>query len=847
VLRIAVRMARYRVVALFAVALAVLGGAALVTGTGVLAESGLRSHVDAGRLAGADVVVSARQTEPVAEDMDAELPERAHVPESLVDRLADLPGVTAVVADRSFPAALVGDGGQVVPSADPRTAGHGWSSTGLAGDARTDGAAPDAAGEVALDRTLASAAGVRTGDDVEVVAAGESARYRVTALVDAPGLFFADDVAADLAQDAGAAGPGELDLIGLRTEPGAADRVADAATELVADGGSDVDLVVATGDDRGDASDPGAAAGRPLLLVLSGSLSGIVLLVVGFAVAGALGVAIAGQRRELALLRAIGATPRQIRRLATNQALTVAAVAVVPGVALGFVLAGQLRRLLVDVDMLPAGLPLTVSPLPGLAAVLLLGAVVWISARSAAWRTSKLPATEAVAESRVEPRSPSRVRTLVGGLLLVAATVLGTTPLLVRTEIGAATAPLAGLLAAIGFSLAAPAALRWAGDTVARRLPAGLSAPSWLAVANLRGYTLRVAGVVASLAMVVVFALTYTLSSTTLLSAGSRDVADGTLAQYRLTAGELGGVPGDVPAEVADLPGVQAAVPSESTSVLWTYDELGEPTTEPSSALVLGPDDAAALDLDVRDGDLADLTGTTVAVSDTVAGSRDAELGGTVDLVLGDGTAVEATVVAVYDRGLGFGPVVLSADLAAGHTTTGLADELLVRTDGSSAARGALDALVADRPGLVLADATPPGTSLADAPAQVWLNLATISVLVGYLLLSIVNKLLAVTAQRRGEIAVLRLTGSTPRQVLSMMRREAAVITGVALGAGLALSAVPLVALGIGFLDRPWAAGPVWLLPAAALTVAAIAFGTTELPTRRALRAEPASALSAAG
>jgi putative ABC transport system permease protein len=344
-----------------------------------------------------------------------------------------------------------------------------------------------------------------------------------------------------------------------------------------------------------------------------------------------------------------------------------------------------------------------------------------------------------------------------------------------------------------------------------------------------------------------VFALTYVLSSTTLLSAGSRDVAAGTLAQYRLTAGELGGVPGDVPADVAALPGVQAAVPSASTTVLWTYTELGDPTTEPSSAMVLGPDAGGALDLEVSDGDLADLTGPTVAVSSTVAGSRDAGLGDPVDLVLGDGTAVEATVVAVYERGLGFGPVVLSADLAAGHTTTGLADQLLVRTDGSAAARGELDALVADRPGLALADATPPGTSLADAPAQVWLNLATISVLVGYLLLSIVNKLLAVTAQRRGEIALLRLTGGTPRQVLSMMRREAGVITGVALGAGLALSAVPLVALGLGFLDRPWPAGPVWLAPAAALTVAVIAFGTTELPTRRALRAEPASALSAAG
>ena len=849
---LALQMARTRLVALLAVAFAVLGGAALVTATGVLAESGLRSHVDAGRFAGADVVVSADQTLTVPEDLDAALPERSRVPADLVDELAGLPGATAAVGDLSFPAALVGADGQVVPTADPAAAGHGWSSVELTGDgavldgavldgAVLDGAVPVGADEVALGTDVAPAASV--GDTVELVAAGQPGRYRVSGLVGAPGFFFADATAADLAERAGAAAPGAVDLIGLRTEPGATDAVAAAARDLVADRG----LTVATGGDRGDVAEPGAAAARPLLLLLAGSLSGVLLVVVGFAVAGALAVSIAGQRRELALLRAVGATPRQIRRLAAGQALAVAAVAAVPGVALGFLLAGQLRRLLVGIGMLPAGLPLTVSPLPGVAAMLLLGLVVQVSARSAAWRTSRLPATEAVSESRTEPRSPSPVRTLVGGLLVVGATVLSVTPLFVRSQLGAAVVPLGGLLGAIGFALAAPALLRGLGDVVARRLPAGLSAPSWLAVANLRGYTLRVAGVVASLAMVVVFALTYTLSTTTVLSAGTRDVRAGTLAQYSVAADALGGVPAGLAGEVTDVPGVVAAVPTAGTTVLWEHTELGEPTVESGAALVLDPAAPQVLDLDVRDGDLAALTGSTVAVGSDVARDRDAGLGDTVELVLGDGAAVQAQVVAVYDRTLGFGPVVLSADLAAGHRDTGLAQQLLVRTDGSAAARDGLTALLADRPGTTLTDAAPRESSLADAPAEVWLNLATISVLMGYLVLSIANRLVAVTAQRRAEIAVLRLTGSTPRQVRSMMRREAAVVAAVALAAGLALSAVGVVSLGVGFLGRPWPAGPWWLAPAAALAVGGIAFLTTELPTRRALGTEPASALSHAG
>ncbi len=62
---------------------------------------------------------------------------------------------------------------------------------------------------------------------------------------------------------------------------------------------------------------------------------------------------------------------------------------------------------------------------------------------------------------------------------------------------------------------------------------------------------------------------------------------------------------------------------------------------------------------------------------------------------------------------------------------------------------------------------------------------------------------------------------------------------------GLLPSALPLALLGQGFLGRPWPAGPAWLLPATAATMAATSFLTVELPTRRALRADPAEVVRA--
>ncbi|WP_030911061.1 ABC transporter permease [Streptomyces sp. NRRL F-5126] len=848
-LHLALRMAAHRLTALIAVACAVLGGAALLTGTGVLAESGLRSHVPPGRLGGADVVVAADQEFHPSGDLPIALPERATLPAGLVGRLGKVDGVTAAVGDIGFPAALVDARGRVLPAEDPGASGHGWSSTALLPKPRIEGHRPSGAGEVAVP----ASAGFRVGERVRVVT-GDSARkpsssYLVSAVVDAPGagVYFADGTARRLSGREDGPRAGTVDLIGLRAAPGAADSVAAAVRERVA--GTDPvagrDLKVLTGEDRGTAVAPGLSAARSLLLLLAGSLAGILLMVIGFVTAGALSASIAGQRRDLALMRAVGATPRQIRRLAAFQASALTVAAAVPGIALGYLLAGSFSQVLVDRDVLPPGLPLTVSPLPALATLVLMLAAVQVSARCAAWRTSRLPATEAVAESRSEPRTPSRARTLTGLLLIAAATASAVTPLLVRTALGATSASIAGIVAAIGLALAGPALVKSAGGAALRRMRPGASAPNWLAVSGLRAHALRFSGVISPLAMGIVFVLTYTMTQTTVLAATRQDVRAGSLAQYTLSAPRLGGVPADTLPTVRRLPGVVAAEPVTSTTAVWQYQQFGETTSESASAMILPPGAAGVLDLDVREGDLTRLKGATVAVSSAVAGARGAEPGRRVRLLLGDGARVTARVVAVYGRGLGFGPLVLSRDLAAGHTTVAAAQSVLVRTDGRPATEDALAALAGKRSGLVLSGAGAGAGAGQHTPPEVWINLAVIVVLLAYLLLSIANKLVTATVQRRTEIAALRLVGTTPGQVRAMMRREAAMIAAMACGAGLVVSAVPLALLGQGFLGRPWPAGPAWLLPVAVVVLTATSFVTIEIPTRRALRTPPAEALRA--
>ena len=837
--QIALRMARHRLTSLIAVACAALGGAALVTATGVLTESGLRSHAPVGRLGGADIVVTAPQSVHAPESIPAVLPERNRIPADIANRLADLPGVQRAVGDTSFPAGLFDADGRLVALDEPRTAGHGWASVELLPEQRSDGTPPIGADEIALGTGAAEAAQVEVGDDVRVAAAGESARsYRVSAVVDGAGtdLFFNDASAAALR------GSTEVDLIGLQVASGSTGSAADAARDEL----RGTDLVVSTGAARGDTVAPDVTAARGTLLLVAGSLAGIVVMLVGFVVTGAVSVSVAGQRRALALIRSIGGTPRQIRGLVSAEPTMTAAIAALPGIALGYLIAGRLGDLLRSTGILPESLPLTFSPLPAVAGVVSMVAVAQLAARAASWRMSRLPAIDAMTESSTEPREPSRIRERIGLLIMLAAGGIATAPLFVRSEIGAAMTSTAGIVAAIGLAVAAPGLLRRLTDSLAGRVPSRVSAPTWLAVTNLRVFTTRFAGIITASAMLMIFTLTYAISQTTLLRASSDTVRDATTAQLRVTADRLGGVPSDLAERVRTLDGVRSAAPMSTTSVVWPHRVLGDVEIEAEPAMVLTPDASGVLDLDVRDGSLDQLEGRTIAIGTGVARSRDAGVGTTVQLTLGDGTQTRARVVATYDRQLGLGSIVLSRDLAVRHTTTGLDQSLLVRADDPATAHQALTSLAAANPGLEIETAGGDSSASIAAPGLV-LNVATIAVLLGYLALTISNRIVAVTSQRRGEIAAFRTAGATRAQILGMTRREALIAAAVSCGGALLVSAVPLLFLGIGFLHRPWPSAPIWLLPATVALVVGLIVTSVELPMRHLLRSSAIGSTGSGG
>ncbi|MFD8207916.1 FtsX-like permease family protein [Streptomyces sp. NPDC059695] len=244
----------------------------------------------------------------------------------------------------------------------------------------------------------------------------------------------------------------------------------------------------------------------PGLMVIAGAFGEIAVLVAFFVVVHAIGFALRRQHRELALLRTIAATPRQVRRLVRVQILATALAVALPGALAGWCAAHRFLDALRDRGMAAPGLRVPVTPLPALVAVAVTLAVGLVASAVAVRRVSRIAPAAALTATATEqgrtgvPRLLAGVCALVGGGLLLRL---------------AATRPpgevdKAGQAALLG-SLVLLVAVGLTGPLTARALVAVLGAPlrallpgtGWLAEAHLRGYARRLTSAVVPVALLV--------------------------------------------------------------------------------------------------------------------------------------------------------------------------------------------------------------------------------------------------------------------------------------------------------------------------------------------------------
>ncbi|MFC5186569.1 ABC transporter permease [Actinomadura harenae] len=763
----------------------------LVGAFGVLLESGLRAHGPVKRYGAAHAVVTTpgrvgiRTKSPGSKPKMQYAPrtELPRIPVSAADRLRRVPGVRAVIADVSFP---------LVTTTGTTLSGHGWDSAALGGITLTSGRAPQAPGEV----VLSASAGAKVGQAVRLQADGAPAPYRVTGLVGRgpASAYFAPDAAAVLSGH-----PGFATALGV---------LADHGTKTGALRSAAPGLSVLTGSARGDAEDPAVASVRPDIVELSAAVGSTSLMVALIVVGGLLGLQARRRSREYALLRAVGATPNQVRGRVVREAVRTALPAAAAGGALSLAAGAALHATMRGQGVLPSGFALAVSPLPALASFAITVVTTVLVALLASLRLSGIRPVQALGETAADPSAPARWRSAVGALLLAGG--VGTLGLSLSMSGAIAAASISGMITALmaGVALLSPViaqlGARVLGGAVARFAPV----TGRLARQAAEAASPRAGAVLTPVALVIAFAVVQLSGIATVLDATAAQAAAADRAD-RVLVSSGPGVPSGVADAVRGVPGVTAVTPVHRMTVHLPVREVGDVKLRTYPARGLGADASKTLDAKVTKGSLDALTGTTVALSKDLPGG--AKLGSSRTLFLGDGTRIEARVVAVYERGLGLGQVLLPRDLVAAHAGSPLDDHVLVRCSGpcSPETLRALDAVASRFTGVRALDRASFGEATSrELRTQELISQIIVAAIGGFVLVGVVTTRTLATASRRRELTLLHKVGATRAQVRGSVRLEGAIVLGTGAVAGLAVAAVTTVALAVVVTGQPIPSAP---------------------------------------
>ncbi|MCT2594118.1 ABC transporter permease [Streptomyces sp. N2-109] len=815
---------------------ALMMAALIVSACGILLETGARASVPAERYAKAPVVVAADQYARLvtgsgdsrSESADP-LPDTAPVDAALAEKAARVPGAEAAVPDFTFPARQ-GDGALT---------GHGWGSHAFTGAALTSGAAPRT-GEVVLDAAAARAAKAGVGDTVALETAAGRAGFRVSGLAkDGPGdvLEGATGWFADTQSPALAGHPGKADAIAVLAKDGAspADDAALAAAVKKALAGSGAK--VHTGDSRGGVEDRGLGYAKEALTGLGGSFGGIAAVVAVFTASGTVALSVAQRAREFALLRAVGATPRQVRRAVAAEALLVAPLAglvgCLPGIGLAHWWFGQLD----DRGAIPEPVDLHVSWIPLLVAV----GMGLLTALTAGWAAGRRPAKtkpgQALTEASVERLRPGVIRTVLGLGAVVGGGFL--------TVLAARSAGDDAANAALGVVMLFMLAVALLGPLVARLCAAlfGLAlraggAEASLAAANSRTNARRLASAITPIVLAIAFASTLVFMHTSESHVAAEQLRAGVTADHVITHPD--GLPAGAADRAARAPGVDAAVGLLDTQVLVPVGSGGDRWLQGSSTQGIsgsGAQLAKVQDLDVRSGSLDGVGKGRIAIDRTLATSAKVKVGDKLPMYLPDGTETSPEVVAVYGRGLGLAAVTMDRASLAAHVTSGFETTLLVR--GGDAKALAPLGKVADASGYAVERTT-------DRELNAWANYTMAGVLGGFAAVAAVNTLVMTVLDRRRELGMLRLVGATRRQVMDMLRWEGLLVAVAGTVLGTAIAAATLVPMMRGLTgEGPYV--PPLVYGSFAAAAVGLALLAVTLPARAALRDREAQRPKPAG
>jgi putative ABC transport system permease protein len=847
VLRVTWRNLVARKVRLLLSAFAIVLGVAFVSGTMVFTDAMDATFDDIIEGGTADVEIGFEG----AGDFDSGQDSRTF-PAALVDRLEALPEVASAHPGNELNSVFViGEDGKVVGGNGPPGLANiptdARSLTGTQVLTVTEGEYPDGPREVALDARTVEEGGFEVGDEVRLVTSGTppAMRAELTGVVE----FGEGSLAGatltiferEFLQQRFFGGRDVHTGVSLNAAPGVSQRgLADAAQKVLPE-----DLVARTGDDYVEENEETLDEILGFLQIFLLVFAGVALVVGIFLIINTFSILVAQRRRELALLRALGASRRQVNRSVLLEAVVVGLVGSTAGLAVGYLLALVLRFVfgLVGLDLSSA--EFTVS---GATAGWSYGVGVLVTVVASilpARRASRIPPMAALRDDVALPEATLRRRVVVGVVLVLLGAGSMATGLALSGTTGLIALGGGILLVLVGVSLmsavlGAPV-LHLFGAAYRRLFGAIGRLASQNALRNPRRTGATASALMIGLALMTMMSILGSSAS------ASTDAAIGKTLTSQFVVSNVVSQPfspaiADDIREVDGVAGVsrlRAAYPELKGrgGTAWTV------AVDPSAFGV-------ALAVPATAGSFAALAPGTVAVTEATARTQGLGVGDTLTLVF-QGGEVPLEVVALFDRNVALpGEYVVTPDALVRGGLTPLDAMVFVTKEPSAdtdAVRAALDEVIADLPTVTVKD--PEGFA---AEQNEWVD-QILSLIYGLLGLSVVIAILGVVntlslsvIERTREVGLLRAVGVGRRQLRTMIRLEAVVVAvfGALLGLvmGVLFGATLVLALedqGLTELAVPvtWLAG--FLVAAAVVGVLAAVF-----PARRAARLDVLRAIA---
>jgi putative ABC transport system permease protein len=828
--------------------LAVFLGVAFLAGTLVMGDT-LRANFDTmfgDATSGTDAVV--RSADAITTPGESE-GVRQPVSTALLKTIGQVPGVAAAAPSIQGAGQLVGANGEAIGGKGPPTLAGNWITDPKLNPYRlAEGRTPARPGEVVINRGAADKGHLEIGDTttlrtpnpvkVTIVGLATFGGEDGMAQVTFTGMTQAD------AEKYLTAKPGEASSISVRAGPGISQtQLADRLTPVLPKGVEAITGQQSAQENTDMISSQFLTIFTTFLLVFSG----IALLVATFSIHNTFAIVIAQRTRENALLRALGASRRQVTAATVAEASVVAVAASAAGLAGGIGIAAGLKALFPAIGFpFPEG-DLVIKTL-SMVLPLAVGIIVCLgSALMPAVRAGRTAPLAALRETAVDQSGASRVRAVTGtalALLAVSATLTGVliSPSLLLAGVGA-------VLALVAFVVLGPVASSTAVRVLGSPLDRLRGVTGGLARRNALRSPRRTAATASALMIGVAVVSLFTVFGASLKATMDQTVSRSFAGDVAVSTPSFGaggsGLSPELAGAIGKLPEVDTAVGLGRGVAEVDGKGRALTVTDPTAL-------ARTFDLGTVQGSLRSLGTDGIAITRTEADRQHLTTGSTAQLAFTDGKKKTFTVRAIYGQSELAGDYVITRAAWSPHRTQD-SDTLVAVSfrEGVSTAKGkaAVDSIAAHYGNPQVQTRHEYAQSSAGGiDMMLTLVYALLALAVLIALLGIANTLTLAIHERTRELGLLRAVGQTRSQLRAMVRWESVLVAAFGTLGGLALGAFlgwVLVKASDGASDSAFAFAlpPVQLVVVALVGVTAGALAGLR-PARRAARLDVLRAIA---